>query len=84
MRNAFIPFAMKHLLAISTLFGASLSYLPAAEPTTAQDQQIIAVVKEIQAQQAQIADSQAKIEAKMAAVAEAVRMAKIYASRAGH
>lgn len=73
---------MKHLLAISCLSFASLSALPAAEP--AQEQQVAAALKELQAQQAQIAENQAKIEAKLAAIAEAVRMAKIYASRAGH
>jgi ABC-type transporter MlaC component len=75
---------MKNLLAISSLCLASLASLNAAEPAGAQDQQIVAAVKEIQAQQAQIAENQAKIEAKMATIAEAVRMAKIYASRAGH
>ena len=75
---------MKHLLAISCLMLATLSALRAAEPAAPQDAQVVAAMKEIQAQQAQIADNQAKIEAKMAVIAEAVRMAKIYASRAGH
>ena len=75
---------MKILLAISCLVLASLASLRAAEPVTPPDQQVIAVIKEIQTQQAQIAENQAKIEAKMATIAEAVRTAKIYASRAGH
>ena len=75
---------MKHLLAISCLMLASFSLLSAAEPVTPPDPQVIAALKEIQTQQAQMAENQAKIEAKMAAIAEAVRMAKIYASRAGH
>ena len=75
---------MKNLLAIGSLCFASLACLNAAEPAAPQDQQVVAAVKEIQAQQAQIAENQAKIEAKMATIAEAVRMAKIYASRAGH
>jgi len=55
-----------------------------AESTEAQDRQMLAVIKEIQAQQIQIADNQAKIEVKLVDIAEAVRVAKIYASRAGH
>jgi hemolysin activation/secretion protein len=56
----------------------------AAEPTTAQAQQIATLAREIQAQQALIAENQAKIDAKLATVAEAVRLARIYASRSGH
>ena len=56
----------------------------AADPVDPQEQQLAAVVKEIQAQQAQIAANQAKIEEKMAGIAEAVRIARIYVSRAGH
>jgi hypothetical protein len=45
--------------------------------------QVLALVKEVQAQQTAIAENQAKIDAKLAAIAEAVRVAKIYASRGG-
>ncbi len=48
-----------------------------------QDQQILALVRDLQTQQAAIADNQTKIEAKLAAVAEALRVARIYSSRAG-
>ena len=48
-----------------------------------QDQQVLALVRELQAQQTTIADNQTKIEAKLAAVAEALRVARIYSSRAG-
>lgn len=75
---------MKYLVAISCLSLASLAPLRGAEPAPAQDQQVAAALKELQAQQAQIAENQAKIEAKLAAIAEAVRIAKIYSSRAGH
>ncbi len=51
--------------------------------TTAGDQKSIALVKEIREQQAQIAANQEKIEAKLTALAEAVRQAKIYSSRGG-
>ena len=50
---------------------------------TAGDQKSMAIVKEIREQQAQIAANQEKIEAKLTALAEAVRQAKIYSSRGG-
>jgi hypothetical protein len=59
--------------------------LPAVEPvpTEAERQQVLAVIKEIQTQQATIAENQAKIDEKLAAVAEAIRVARIYSSRGG-
>ena len=59
---------------------------PAAEPSKENEreqQQAVALVKEVQAQQATIAENQTKIDAKMATIAEALRLAKIYASRGG-
>jgi hypothetical protein len=55
----------------------------AAAAAAAQDQQIAAIARELQAQQAVIAENQAKIEAKLAALGEAVRVARIYSSRGG-
>jgi hypothetical protein len=59
--------------------------LPAVEPvpTEAEQQQILALIKEIQTQQAAIAENRAKIDEKLAAVAEAIRVARIYSSRGG-
>jgi hypothetical protein len=51
--------------------------------TQQQEQQILAVVKEVQNQQAAIAENQVKIDAKLAVVAEALRVARIYSSRGG-
>lgn len=66
------------------LFLCALSTaLEAADPTTPQDQQLVALAKEIQTQQALIAENQAKIDAKLVTVAEAVRVARIYSSRGG-
>ena len=58
---------------------------PAAEaPNASQsEQQILAAVKEVQNQQVAIAQNQAKIEEKVAVLAETIRVARIYASRAG-
>jgi hypothetical protein len=72
---------MKILLALiaTSLFGAAAL---AAEPTSDRDQQqVAALTKEVQGQQTAIADNQKKIDEKMAAVAEALRLARIYAGR---
>lgn len=74
---------MKTLLTAFAIFVVSAATLPAADPTPAQEQQLTAAIKEIQAQQAQIAENQAKIDAKLASVIEAVRVARIYSSRGG-
>ena len=59
------------------------SHAQAPTSPAQQDQQILAAVREIQTQQAAIAENQAKIEAKLAAIAEAVRVGRIYSSRSG-
>jgi hypothetical protein len=48
-----------------------------------QEQQILAVVKEVQNQQAAIGENQVKIDAKLATIAEYLRVARIYSSRGG-
>ncbi|HEX4631946.1 MAG TPA: hypothetical protein VH188_13390 [Chthoniobacterales bacterium] len=56
----------------------------AAEPPKESDrdqQQLAALTKEVQGQQTAIADNQKKIDEKLAAIAEAIRLAKIYAAR---
>ena len=74
---------MKHIASVAALLLASAVHFTAAEPPNAQDQQMAALVKEIQAQSAKMAEQQAAIEAKLAAIAEAIRVARINASRAG-
>jgi ABC-type transporter MlaC component len=74
---------MKALLPLACVFVAFTAQLNAADPSTAPDQQVVAAIKEIQAQQAQIADNQAKIDTKLAGIVEAVRVARIYSSRGG-
>jgi hypothetical protein len=78
---------MKFLPALiaTCLFGLLVS-VPGAEPSKEneqQQQQLLALVKEVQAQQTTIADNQAKIAAKMETIAESLRVARIYASRGG-
>ena len=44
---------------------------------------VLSVVREVQAQQAILADNQTKIDAKLAAIAEQLRVARIYSTRSG-
>jgi hypothetical protein len=68
---------------VATLFLAvlSLSSMSAQVPAQKEDQTVLQLAKELQAQQVEIAANQTKIEAKLAEVAEAVRIARIFASR---
>ncbi len=45
------------------------------------EQQLLALVREVQTQQAQIAENQTKIESKLADAAENIRVARIFARR---
>jgi len=65
------------------VFVTLLSFSPGAAqtPKTSQEEQLLALAKEVQAQQAQIADNQAKIDSKLAEIAEAIRLARIYSKR---
>lgn len=73
------------LLAAICLAGVIIT-ASAAEPPKESDrdqQQLAAIVKELQVQQVTMADNQKKIDEKMVTIAEALRLAKIYASRGG-
>jgi len=50
-------------------------------PNATDDKQMLALVKDIQAQQAQIAENQAKIDAKLSEIGEILRVARIFTSR---
>jgi uncharacterized protein YqgV (UPF0045/DUF77 family) len=63
---------------------ALLTSAPAQTSPPTEQQQVAAAVKEIQAQQAKIAANQTQIDAKLATLADAIRVAKIYAGRGGH
>ncbi len=74
----------RFVFAAAAILACHASTQGQAVPANAQqDQQIIALAKELQVQQAAIAENQAKIEAKLAALAEALRIARIYTSRSG-
>ncbi len=73
---------MKKLMILGALalFATSIG----AQSTAPEDpKRVEALIKEIQAQQLVIADNQAKIDAKLVTLAEAIRVARIYASRGG-
>ena len=76
---------MKTLSALTTAcFLAGLSVVSAAEPAKESErdqQQLVALTKEVQTQQTAMTENQTKINEKVAAIAEALRLAKIYASR---
>jgi hypothetical protein len=66
---------------VATFVCLVLSSGVAQTPDAQQQEQLLALVKQVQAQQAQIADNQTKIESKIAEVAESVRLARIYSKR---
>ena len=63
------------------LIGASAFAAEPAKDSDRDQQQLAALAKEVQGQQTAIADNQKKIDEKLAAIAEAIRQAKIYAAR---
>jgi len=66
------------ILAI-TLF--TISFSKAQTPDANQDQRLVALIKEIQIQQTQMAENQAKIDEKITALEETIRDARIYSKR---
>ena len=78
---------MKRLPALTAFLSLILLLAaPAAEaPSAGQqpEQQVLAVAKEVHDQQVVIAENQAKIDAKLATIAEYLRVARIYSSRGG-
>lgn len=74
---------MKRFVA-AILFTAALGFISstsAQAPVQKEDQAVLQLVKEVQAQQQEIAANQAKIETKLVDLAEAIRIARIYSSR---
>jgi hypothetical protein len=74
---------MKFLSAlVATCLALLVVSASGAEPSK-ESQQLLVLVKEVQAQQVAIADNQTKIDAKIVTIGEAIRLARIYASRSG-
>ena len=81
---AILP-SMKRITAIIAMGLLTLPPLFAQTvPGGGEQPQTVALIKEIQAQQASIAENQAKIDTRLVVLAEAIRVARIYASRGGH
>lgn len=57
--------------------------LSAQAPDSREQQQLTTLIRDVQAQQAQIAENQNKIDAKIAELTETMRVARIFAGRAG-
>jgi len=68
------------ILLFVTLFAMLSSAAQAPDPKDDQEK-LLALVKEVQAQQSQIAANQTKIDAKLADLAETLRVARIFSSR---
>jgi hypothetical protein len=67
------------LLMVAALLAIPISV--AQTPATNQEQKLLALIKEVQTQQAQLAENQAKIDEKLADVSETIRTARIYSKR---
>jgi DNA-binding sugar fermentation-stimulating protein len=80
MRAKALPMKKLMLLGALALFAGTIG---AQSPAASADQQLENLLREVQAQQVQIADNQAKIDEKLVTLGEAIRVAKIYASRGG-
>jgi len=70
---------MKRIFLALLLTIASLGV--AQTPDANQEQMLLTLVKDVQAQQAQMSENQKKIETKLAEISETVRIARIYAGR---
>jgi hypothetical protein len=55
----------------------------AQNPVANSEQRLLTLVQQVQGQQAQIVANQDKIDSKLAEVAEAIRVARIFAGRGG-
>jgi hypothetical protein len=76
---------MKSILSLAALAVTALVIASSSAQTPAgkDEQDLLALTQDVQNQQAAIADNAAKIDAKMAEVMEAVRVARLYAGRGG-
>ena len=59
----------------------TISFSSAQTPDANQEQRLLALIKDIQAQQAQMAENEGKIEQKLNDLADIIRDARIYSKR---
>lgn len=74
---------MKRYCALILILGAGLPLFAQMPDAHGQQQELDKLIRDLQAQQTQIIDNQTKIEAKMAELTETMRVARIFAGRAG-
>jgi len=74
---------MKRILTALVLSGVlfTISFSDAQTPDANQEQRLLALIKEVQTQQAQLAENQAKIEQKINELEETLHDARIYSKR---
>jgi hypothetical protein len=65
------------------LLAVFVTTVAAQSPAPVDSKQLEAMIKEVQAQQIVLAENQAKIDARLATLAETIRVARIYSSRGG-
>ncbi len=75
-KSFFVP-----ALAVSALAAVLLAPMPSKGEVGTDDAAFTALLAEVVAQQAAIVDNQTKIDAKLATIAENVRVARIFVSR---
>jgi hypothetical protein len=80
------PRRMRHTSVIALLaLGLLLMTRAIAQtPNTKEGDELNALISELQSQQRQIVDNQAKIEEKLVTLGDTIREARIFSSRAGH
>ena len=76
------PFFYSIAIAVA-LFGLTSGRAQSPAAQTELQQEVLALVQEIKNQQAQITDNQGKIDSKMADDTETVRVARLFAGKAG-
>jgi hypothetical protein len=74
------PTLLLAFCAIITLVSSAPAQAPKQNPA---QEQLVALIKEVRAQQTAIAANQVKINEKLATLAESIRVARIYSSRGG-
>jgi hypothetical protein len=77
---------MKHITVVGFLTSCVLLMTPAVAqtPNAKEGDELKALTSEVQAQQKEIADNQAKIDEKLVTLGDTMREARIFSSRAGH
>ena len=74
---------MRYFIALTLVTILTALPMTAQTPDANEQQKLADLIKEVQAQQGQLADNQNKIDAKLADLAESIRQARLFAAKAG-